>query len=67
MNERLEPDFAAEGDPLSWALDKIKNQLPIMLILCGAEEIARNVDQRYIDAAMPKLVAWAETKAHRKG
>ena len=66
-NERLELDFTAEGDPLSWALDKIKNRLPIMLIRCGAEDIARNVDQRDIDAALPKLVAWAETKAHRKG
>jgi hypothetical protein len=42
-----------------------------MLIRCGAEDIARKVeqkvDQRDIDAALPKLVAWAETKAHCKG
>ena len=30
-------------------------------------DIARNVDQRDIDAALPKLVAWAETMAYRKG
>jgi len=67
MNERLELDFTAEGDLLFWPLDKIKNRLPIMLIQCGAEDIACNVDQRDIDAALPKLVAWAEPEAHRKG
>ncbi len=66
-NERLELDYTAEGDPLAWALDKIKTRLPIMLIRCEAEDVARGVDQRDIDAAMPKIVAWAETKSHRKG
>ena len=36
-------DFTAEGDPLAWTLDKIKNRLPIMLIRC---DVARSVDQR---------------------
>ena len=65
-NERLMLDFTAEGDPLSWTLDKIKNRLPIMLIRCEAEDIARQVDQRDIDAALPKIVAWAETKTHNR-
>ena len=65
-NERLMLDFTAEGDPLAWALDKIKNRLPIMLIRCEAEDVARRVDQREVDAALPKIIAWAETKAHRK-
>ena len=42
-----------------------------MLIRCGAEDIARKVeqkvDQRDIDAALPKLVAWAEAKTYREG
>jgi hypothetical protein len=66
-NERLMLDFTAEGDPLSWTLDKIKNRLPIMLIRCEAEEVARAVEQRDIDAALPKIVAWAETKSRRRG
>ena len=66
-NERLMLDYTAEGDPLSWALDKIKNRLPIMLLRCGADDIARSVDQRDVDAAMPKIVAWAETKTHNRG
>jgi len=47
-------------------LDKIKNRLPIMLIRCEAEDIARQVDQRDIDPALPKIVAWAETKTHNR-
>jgi hypothetical protein len=65
-NERLELDCTAEGDPLSWTLDKIKQRLPAMLIRCGAENIARDIDQREVDAALPKLAAWAEAKARHK-
>ena len=66
-NERLMLEFTAEGDPLAWTLDKIKNGLPIMLIRCDAEDVARSVDQREVDAALPKIVAWAETKTRRSG
>ena len=66
-NERLMLDFTAEGDALAWTLDKIRNRLPIMLLRCEAENIARKVDQRDIDAALPKIVAWAETKTHNRG
>ncbi len=65
-NERLMLDFTAEGNPLAWTLDKIKNRLPIVLIRCEAEDIARSIDQRDVDAALPKIVAWAETKTTRK-
>jgi len=37
-----------------------------MLIRCEAEDIARSIDQRDIDAALPKYVAWAETKTHNR-
>ena len=66
-NERLMLDYTAEGDPLSWTLDKIRNRLPIMLIRCEAEDIARAVEQREVEAALPKIVAWAETKTRRRG
>jgi hypothetical protein len=65
-NERLELDFTAEGDSLTWTLDKIRNRLPIMLIRCEADSIARNVSQRDVNAAMPQIVAWAETKTHNR-
>ena len=66
-NERLELDYTAEGDPLAWTLDKIQHRLPTMLIRCEAVNIARNIDQRDVDAALPKIAAWAETKTRRKG
>ena len=66
-NERLELDFTAEGDPLAWTLDKIRNRLPIMLLRCEAESTARSVDQRDVEAALPHIVAWAETKTHNRG
>ena len=67
QNDRLELDFTAEGDPLSWTLDKIRNRLPIMLMRCQADSTARNVDQRDVDAAIPHIMAWAETKTHNRG
>ena len=66
-NERVFLDFTAEGEPVAWTLDKIKNRLPIMLIRCEAEDIARSLDQQVVDAAIPKIAAWAETKTHRRG
>ena len=66
-NERLELDFTAEGDPLAWTLDKIQNRLPIMLLRCEAGSTARSVDQRDVEAALPHIVAWAETKTHNRG
>ena len=66
QNIRLMLDYTAEGDPLAWALDKIKNRLPAMLLRCQADDIARKVDQREIDAALPKIVAWAEHKTRAR-
>lgn len=67
QNHRLELDFTAEGDSLAWTLDKIQNRLPIMLLRCEANSVARAVDQRDVDAALPHIVAWAETKTHNRG
>ena len=66
QNIRLELDYTAEGDPLSWALDKIQNRLPIMLLKCQAEDVARNLDQSDVNAVIPKIVAWSETKTHNR-
>ena len=61
-NERLMLDYTAEGNPIEWALEKISSRLPVMLLRCQADDIARRVDQRDIDAALPKIVAWAEAE-----
>ena len=62
QNERLMLDYTAEGSPVAWALDKIQNRLPVMLLRCQADDVARKLDQRDVDAALPKIVAWAESK-----
>jgi hypothetical protein len=36
-----------------------------MLLRCEADDVARKLDQRDIDAALPKIAAWAETKTRR--
>ena len=66
-NERVFLDYTAEGDPLAWTLDKIKTRLPIMLIRCEAEDVARDIDQQEVEAALPKIAAWAETMTRRRG
>ena len=65
-NERLLLNFTAEGDSRAWILDKIKNRLPTMLIRYQAADIARSIDQREVDVALPKIVAWTETKTHNR-
>ena len=61
-NERLMLDYTTEGSPVAWALDKIKNRLPVMLLRCEADQTARNLDQREVDAVLPKIAAWADRK-----
>lgn len=66
QNIRLELDHTAEGDPLAWTLDKIRHRLPVMLLKCQADDVARKFDQREVNAVLPKIVAWAESKTHNR-
>jgi hypothetical protein len=52
-NHVLHIDPVADGDPLAWALDRIRNRLPQMLAHAGAGDVA--VDPRKIEAIMPKV------------
>ena len=60
-NEVLHVDPVADGDPLAWALDRIATRLPQMLERAGVPEIARQVDSRLIDQALPRI----KEKAYR--
>ncbi len=51
---------------MAWALDKIRNRLPVMLLQCQADDVARKFDQREVNAVLPKIVAWAENKTHSR-
>jgi hypothetical protein len=60
-NDRYVPlDTAADGDPLRWTLERLQTRLPAMLIRAEAPDLARSLDQRDIDAALPKIAGWAE-------
>ena len=54
-NEMLHLDPAADGDPLAWALERIRTRLPQMLERAGAAHIAARVDPRRVDEALPKI------------
>jgi len=53
-------DTTADGDPFQWTVERLRTRLPAMLIRAGASDLARTLDQRDIDAAIPKLIGWAE-------
>ena len=53
-------DTAAEGDPLQWTLARLRTRLPAMLIRADAPDLARALDQRDIDAALPQIAGWAD-------
>jgi hypothetical protein len=59
-NEMLHLDPVADGDPLTWALDRIRTRLPQMLERAGASDLAARVDQRVLEAVLPRVseAAW---------
>jgi hypothetical protein len=60
-NDQYMPlDTTAAGDPLQWVLERLRTRLPAMLLRSGAPDLARALDQREIDAAIPKITGWAE-------
>jgi len=54
-NEMLHLDPVADGDPLGWALERIRTRLPQMLERAGAIELAARVDPRLVEAALPRV------------
>ena len=54
-NEMIHLDPIADGDPLGWALDRLRLRLPFMLERAGAEEIAAVLDSRLLDLALPRV------------
>jgi len=54
-NEMLHIDPVAEGDPLRWALDRLRARLPQMLARAGAGHIAAQLDPQLLDEALPRV------------
>jgi len=54
-NEMVHVDPIAVGDPLLWALERIRTRLPQMLERAGAAEIAERVDTRLLETILPQV------------
>jgi len=54
-NEMLHLDPIADGDPLAWALERIRTRLPQMLVRAGAADVAARVDPAEIERALPRV------------
>ena len=51
-NEMVHIEPAAMGDPLEWAMDRIRTRLPQMLSRAGAEGLASRVDPAEVEAGV---------------
>ena len=54
-NDIVQIDAVADGDPLTWALDRIRTRLPQMLARAGAGDVARRVDPSALEAVLPRV------------
>src|SRR5262245_62697674 len=54
-NEMVHVDPIADGDPLHWALERIRTRLPQMLERAGAADVARRVDFVALEEALPRV------------
>jgi hypothetical protein len=50
-------DPILEGDPLEWALERLRTRLPEILRSVGAAELAGRVDGAALEAALPRIRA----------
>ena len=65
-NEVLHIDPVADGDPLDWALERLRTRLPQMLARAGAPELGAALDGRALASAVPRVAEAAE-RARREG
>ncbi len=64
--DRVFMDPTLEGDPMEWALERVRTRMPDVLVKLGEPELAARVDQAAIEAAMPE-VRRAIERAHALG
>ncbi len=58
-NEMVHIEPAAMGDPLQWALERIRTRLPQMLARAGADGLSARVDVPAVEAILPKVAECA--------
>jgi hypothetical protein len=54
-NEMIHIDPVADGDPLEWALARLRTRLPQMLARAGAEDVARALEPSRLEAILPRV------------
>jgi hypothetical protein len=64
--DRVFLDPTLEGDPMEWALDRLRTRMPEVLVKVGARALAEQVDQTAIEAALPEIRR-AVDRAHELG
>ena len=64
--DRVFLDPTLDGDPMEWALDRLRTRMPEVLTKVGAPELAAQVDPGAIEAALPE-VREAVARAHALG
>jgi hypothetical protein len=55
MNDMVHMEPVANGDPLAWAIERIRMRLPQMLARARAEEVAKRVDMAAVEAVLPRV------------
>lgn len=54
-NDMIHLDPVADGDPLTWALDRIRTRLAQMLSRAGAADVAGQLDAAALEEALPRV------------
>jgi len=54
---RMDP--TVDGNPITWTVKQLRTNLPKMLTEAGYENVAKQVDQKAVNAALPKVDAEA--------
>jgi len=54
-NEMIHLDPVADGDPLAWALDRLRSRIQPMLTRAGAGDVADTLDLTAVHAALPRI------------
>jgi hypothetical protein len=58
-NDMIHLDPIADGDPLAWALERIRTRLPQMLARAGATDLVARLDPDAIDRSLPRIAETA--------
>jgi hypothetical protein len=54
-NELLHLDPVADGDPVAWALERLRTRLPQMLERAGAGDVVAQIDAGALEAILPRI------------